>query len=191
MAFLIIPNPNDQLSVSQGQIQNNFTSLDATFSVNHGGFVAENGKHTFVEMTLQATPPTTVGNEVGLYCGTSKAGDVTPQVPALFFKTQNSPSSSTGIDFTTSVNASPGWTRLPSGIIFQWGMAEAFMTTGFPLKFPTACFGIELTATSNIGMTAEFWSYGNVTATNFTTQSYLYNGDMGTGTTAFYFAVGV
>ena len=37
-----------------------------------------------------------------------------------------------------------GWTKLPNGLIFQWGKYEfqGTQTYNFPIKFPNSCFGI-------------------------------------------------
>ena len=57
----------------------------------------------------------------------------------------------TYVDGTSSISAN-GWTRLPNGLIIQWGTHLTAManysasTVTFPIPFPTACFTVQLTA---------------------------------------------
>lgn len=39
----------------------------------------------------------------------------------------------------SGVFAESGWQRLPSGLIIQWGLANANGTSAFPVAFPAAC----------------------------------------------------
>ena len=57
----------------------------------------------------------------------------------------------TYVDGTSSISQN-GWTRLPNGLIIQWGTHLVAManysvaTVTFPISFPTACFTVQLTA---------------------------------------------
>jgi hypothetical protein len=65
-----------------------------------------------------------------------------------------------GGSFASSL-ATSGYQKLPGGFIRQWGTvsaAAAGTAVTFPIVFPTACVGIKLTASSNLG---------NATATSF------------------------
>lgn len=132
-----IPQPNDELSVSQPQILANFAEISTAFNLNHVNFNANGeGKHAFVEMpnqsTVPFTPPVTIANEVGLYCNSST---FTNQ-PELFFIKQNGSTApaplnaANGYEVTSSnyINEG-GWTRLPSGIMLQWGTFASFSGT--------------------------------------------------------------
>lgn len=81
-----IPQANDDPSVSQGQLLDNFTKLNSDFSVNHVPFTAGGNKgfHTVVNFpTIQATDPSVSGLESALY---PKAG---PTDSELFFRNVN------------------------------------------------------------------------------------------------------
>lgn len=57
-----------------------------------------------------------------------------------------------GSDIASKTN--PGYTRLPSGLIIQWGYRGSAGTTTitFPISFTTACFSVQQTGTSNWGI---------------------------------------
>jgi len=155
MAYLLIPQPTDQLSVSQGQLLGNFVSADATFAINHGGFVSGNGKHTKLQMPNQVTNTVpTLATEAGLY----SAQGLTSGTSELFFVRQGYPGGAPGanasnIAFTETMNGgamanSNGWTRLPSGIILQWGYLTSVNPSSaavFPIPFTQACYSVQLT----------------------------------------------
>lgn len=115
-----IPQSTDLLSVSQGNLLDNFGAIQALIDVNHVDFAATGaGKHTFVEMPVQSPVPTTVGGEVGLYCQTSAS---TTQ-PELVFARQSGSSAPAAVritEFTSAGWTNPGWTKLPSGIMMKW-----------------------------------------------------------------------
>ena len=155
-----IPQPNDDLSVSQPQILANFAEIATAFNLNHVAFNATGeGKHAFVEMPNQnAAPPTTIAGEVGLYCNTSTA----TTFPELFFIKNNGGASvppplnnANGYVITGSNYTSPGWTRLPSGILLKWGTFVSSLSTD-TLIFDAStsnpafanCYNVQLTSTS-------------------------------------------
>lgn len=112
-----IPQATDRLKDSQGSLLSNFQSIANVINLNHVAFNASGeGKHKFVEMPVQSPVPTTVAGEVGLYCQTSALTGV----PALVFAPQ---SAGTPVEFTSSLQATNGWARLPSGILLKWGQA--------------------------------------------------------------------
>ena len=81
-----IPQANDDPSVSQGDMLDNFTKLNSDFSVNHVPFTAGGNKgfHTLVQFpTVQATDPAVAGTSSVLY---PKAG---PTDTELFFRNVN------------------------------------------------------------------------------------------------------
>lgn len=62
-----IPNATDLISVSQGDLKNNFTTLNTAWNVNHIGFNATGaGKHSMVEMPV-TTDPATTASEGAIY----------------------------------------------------------------------------------------------------------------------------
>ncbi len=125
-----IPQATDTISSSQSQILGNFQSIANVINLNHVAFNASGeGKHKFVEMPVQNPVPVTVAGEVGLYCQTSALTGV----PALVFAPQ---SAGTPIEFTSSLQATDGWARLPSGILLKWG--QAIVNAGDDIvTFPT------------------------------------------------------
>lgn len=148
-----IPQPTDQISVSQTDILNNFMAIQTLIDVNHVDFANVNqGKHFFVEFPIQAIAPVTAAAEVGLYSQTSA---FTLQ-PELVFSKQ----SGTGVyEFTSSgqlVNG--GWARLPSGILYKWGTGGPGAAGAYVITFPvnastpvfTAVYVSFVTPTSNL-----------------------------------------
>lgn len=81
-----IPQANDDPSVSQGDLLDNFMKLNSDFSVNHIPFTAGGNKgfHTLVQFpTIQNADPAVVGLESAVY---PKLGPADPQ---LFFNNLN------------------------------------------------------------------------------------------------------
>ncbi len=81
-----IPQANDDPSVSQGDLLDNFTKLNSDFAVNHVPFTSGGNKgfHTLVQFpTVQGSDPAVVGLESVVY---PKAGPIDPQ---LFFRNLN------------------------------------------------------------------------------------------------------
>jgi len=127
-----IPAATDVISVSQGQLLLNFQALQAWIDVNHVDYASVNaGKHFFVEFPVQSPVPTTGASEVGLYCQTSAfSGN-----PELVFSHQ----SAGGIyEFTSAGLASPGWARLPSGVLYKWGTGSPSGSGNYTVTFPVA-----------------------------------------------------
>jgi hypothetical protein len=190
-----IPQPNDDLSVSQPQILANFAEIATAFNLNHGPFNSgTEGKHAFVEMPNQnAAPPVTIANEVGLYCNTSA---FTTQ-PELFLIKQlgstvppnlRPPIAPNGYEISGSNYTSPGWTRLPSGILLKWGTFST--NSGVPYVFDVAatippfavCYNVQLVGTSALLQT---FSVPALTNLQFTVTS------ASNPAQGYYFAIGV
>jgi hypothetical protein len=190
-----IPQPNDDLSVSQPQILANYAAIAIGFNLNHVNFnAAGEGKHAFVEMPNQGsapfTPPVTIANEVGLYCNSST---LTNQ-PELFFIKQAGTTAPpplngvNGYEITSSNYAPAGWTRLPSGILLKWGTFSG--TSPFTLIFDVSasnpafanCYNVQLTSVAVVPQSFTVSSLTNlqciVTSSTSPAQGY-------------YFAIGV
>lgn len=78
-----------------------------------------------------------------------------------------------------------GWTKLPNGLIIQWGSfsISTGSTVTFPTPFTTACFGVQLTAGDGLG-----------TVYSLTTTTFTWHDAVDTITSAkptFWFAIGV
>lgn len=167
MTFNInIPQPNDDLSVSQGQVKNNFLTSNTSFGVNHYPFndgTVNNGKHKRVDIVAGAVPASN-GGEGNLYT----------KQPASYtnlFYTQDASSNEYQMTriittsfpkFATNTALSVGnggWTFLPGGMLFQYGSATVnFNTSGnkqgtitFPVAFTNIPYAINVTLTSASG----------------------------------------
>lgn len=118
-----IPQPTDRISVSQGQILDNFAALQADFGVNHVTFNAPSniGKHNVVTFPRQAAAPGVFGaTEFGLYNMTYARSTVTE-----LHVRRNAAAIGNGIPFTAG-NVSNGapwrnYTMLPSGQKIAYG----------------------------------------------------------------------
>jgi len=152
MAFLPnIPQSTDQLSVSQGNILNNFVILGAiagnanasSASINMGvGAGLPSGFNWIYLQPQGATPPAgaafTAGN-VGLYSANNAA--------TTFNELYINKTTSLGVvqipmtaDILGGTNAANGWTYLPSGLKMAWGRATLVAPGVF-----TVVYGTELT----------------------------------------------
>src|SRR5579872_1784176 len=124
-----IPQPNNPLSQSQGDIVNNFSAIFNLIGVNHVNFgSADQGKHMWITYPSQgATPPAGSGfasTELGTYNAvyatttqqelfinkTNQATVVQVPMTASLLSTNSAPASNFGM-----------WTYLPSGLILKSG----------------------------------------------------------------------
>jgi len=146
MAYVAdIPQPTDLKSVSQNDILNNFQAIKAAFDINHVTFdLADQGKHNYISLPEQAAGPATAANELAVY---SKESTLT-SVAELFVRKE---SSGDEIEFTSATSATPGWTRLPSGILLKWGASTktGAQTVTLPVAATvpvfTTIFSVQLT----------------------------------------------
>lgn len=142
----LIPQPNDLLSQSQSEIQQNFAEIQTLIGVNHVNFGAAGaGKHNFVTMPEQGVIPTTGSNEGVLY-----TAQVAGQTELFFRKSNNA----APVSLTSSSEAGSGWTSLPSGVIIQWGSAVmnggvSSLVVNLPIAFPNAIF-VALATPNNV-----------------------------------------
>lgn len=122
----LTPNPGDRISDTQALILANFNSINIAFNLNHGDFGSGiEGKHQFLQMPEQAfASVTTLANEGGLFA----AQGVTSTVTELVFRRE---SDGVELAFTEGTLATPGWTRLPSGLIIKFGLVTSNAATNF------------------------------------------------------------
>lgn len=136
-----IPLPTDLISVSQGDIKNNFVSVNAAWNINHVGFNATGaGKHNFVQYPFQGSDPATNSTEWATYTKTAGYFIRAPSNGAIIQLTAN----------VTPSAANPGITFLPGGAIMQWGQAafvgtNPTLTVVFPTMFPGTSFNVQAT----------------------------------------------
>jgi len=73
-----IPQPADLISVSQGDLLENFSELNTQFGVNHVAFDdpgADKGKHKFCTLVKQAADPSAQSDEYIMYSKDDVSGD--------------------------------------------------------------------------------------------------------------------
>lgn len=169
-----IPQPTNRLKDSQADLLANFQAIKQLVDVNHATFGDVNeGKHKFVTMPEQGASPTTAINEMALFTRQSALSSVAELV---IRRENNGPA----VEFTSSTQATNGWTRLPSGILIKWGTASitsrnSLETIIFPVAgtIPvfTAVFTVQALQTfgagPSLGQLNTAVSAGNFTTVNF------------------------
>jgi hypothetical protein len=158
MSYTLRPNPSgDTLSSSRDPIRTNFQILQDRFNENHVVLdgVAGGGKHKFLQMPNQGTPPNVAAGESGLYSNTST---VAPNPSSLFFRSEGNKDYqlTTALDGqSTTFGAVDGWTFLPGGLIMQYGRytkpAASNGEINFNFTFPNAVFNVQIAVESNVG----------------------------------------
>lgn len=120
-----IPQPNDRLKDSQGQLLANFQEINTFLDVNHVIFgSAGAGKHKFLSMPRQnPVPAAPTGNDGQLYAGLGAVSNNTE----LFWR--RNPAGSLR-SFTEGAINSPGWSMFPSGLMMKWARIDTNPTTG-------------------------------------------------------------
>lgn len=204
MAFLQnIPLSTDQLSISQGNILNNFSILGAiagNTNVSSGSLNATSGFNWVYLPPQGATPPAgssfPVGN-VALYSFTNASTGFNE-----LYINKTTTAGVTQIPSTASVsggtNAGNGWTYLPSGLKMAWGRSTTGASTNVTLTysaeltnfpgFTTANNIPQLTRISAVGATSNFVCLTNYNQTTFQVSSSL--ATIGTGIQFSWFVIG-
>lgn len=142
-----IPKPTDQLSVSQGNMLNNFGILSAIAGNSNPSSSSLNidSGFNFINFATQSSTPPDIAdfqaNVVGLY---TYSNTITGQTELYVNKTNQATVKQIPITAsvlsTTSAPAlgSAGWTYLPSGILMKWGRTPAINASDpFPFLYPT------------------------------------------------------
>lgn len=146
----LIPAANDLLSISQGDIQTNFSQANTIMSADHYEFnnatVANRGKHKSAVLP-EAAAIATAANEGALY--TKDDGTR----PALYYRQESNGTEikMTGID---PLRATNGYTFLQGNMLMQWGKVAAPGASGtvnFPIVFTAAPYSVQLTLQRNSG----------------------------------------
>jgi hypothetical protein len=146
-----IPQPTDDISVSQGQILNNFTILGAIAGNTNASSSSLNANSGFNWVYLPpqgATPPPAAlfpAGNIGLYSASDTLSgqnelyvNKTNQATVVQVPMTGSILSST----STPANNSNGWTYTPSGLLIMWGKADTGNTAAgsyvitLPVGFP-------------------------------------------------------
>ena len=119
-----VPQATQTLAQTQNDILVNFSVIDTAFSVNHVPYndgSGNQGLHQFVQMPSGTPTIATGASQIGLYANTGAISGA----PELFFQRAGLAANS-GYAITEGLGASPGWTRLPSGIILKWKTGNSF-----------------------------------------------------------------
>lgn len=144
-----MPVSGQTLGDTRDLVNGNFAAINNTISVNHVAMNSSGaGKHKFVEMPNQATIPVGLAASEGtVYC---KAANGASQ---LFFTPGTSgneyqltrTNAANFAKFATNTayvaNHTGGWTFLPGGLLFQYGLRSSPGSSGaitFPVAFGSA-----------------------------------------------------
>lgn len=170
-----IPAAGDDPSVSQGQIQTNFSTLAIDFAVNHIGYGtgAGEGKHKFVEFPAQSVKPVGLSTGEGtLYSkvagGATQLFYVTGTSTDEYRLTNLAAGNFARFGTNTNYQVGPpslygGWTFLPGGLIMQYGsygLFDSFSslsssgTITFPIPFTSTPFNVDTTLIRQSGSTS-------------------------------------
>lgn len=159
--------------------------LNSTISNKNTAIWADNGSR--VTTNNNAGTGNVIVNQAGLASIITKAS--TQQPSGTTIDSQNGGIITSGVlnpwgDNNSAISkATNGYQKLPSGLIIQWGAANATsagVALTFPIAFPTACQSITLTALSPTSITM-------TTATPSTTGATIYSSS---NTTYYWIAIG-
>ena len=183
-----IPQPGDRPSASQSQLLGNFQDLKTYLDRNHVAISDPNsnvdeGKHIFLQMPEQASAPSTLANEGGLY--TKEVSGATQ----LFFREE---SDGNEVQLTSSfLDATNGYYQVPGGLLIKWGQGLASQggnTISFDSTIPfTTVYSVNISrVAANSSGTATAVAVGS-----FSNPSFVAFAASGTGTVDIhYIAVG-
>lgn len=187
-----VPASGNDPSDDQPLMLTNSQSIDGILNVDHFSFGAQgpaDGRHKQVSMRNQSSPALPNTFDGVFYCNND------------FPLWKNAASASSGTDYNvatyvgTPLAAANGYTYLPGGLIFQWGLISsatknAVTTVSFNTNFPTACYSI--TGSLGLGTSGAALTLipgtGPAPITNFT---YYLNTNSGQTLNIYWFAVGI
>jgi len=164
-----IPTANDDLDVSQVDIQQNFLQANVTMGINHYPFddaTINNGKHKFLDMPATTLPVIAAG-DAGFYPKTANGATqlfFTPDNSTNEYQLTRSDAANFGTFSTSSiypsVPANPsqngGWTFLPGGLILQYGYVNLLASGSptpvvYPIAFGASAYSIVATMINQQG----------------------------------------
>ena len=167
------PLPTDQLSVSQGDIEQNYQAIKALVDVNHGTFTggaSPEGKHIKVDVTQIAPPaaePVAAGTDLTIY---NFLNALTTQ--SEMYVRRNG---AAGTPFTASRNSTTdGYFYLPCGLLVRYGRGNATGNSSITLAtqpYLTTVYFTMVTPRQTAGNTNRSTTYRSLTiipATSFT-----------------------
>ena len=185
-----IPAANDLLSQSQQDLLDNFVSIQTLIEVNHEAFgAADEGKHKFVSMPEQGADPATTADEIAIY---TKQSAVSGNAE-LFLRNENNGSV---VEFSVSIKANPGYTILPSGVIFAWGSGTINVgnansaAINFHTAFPAAILSVQMTPFNQQTGAAQDYVINSFNRLVGSFQANRNNSFIGTTASFYYLAIG-
>lgn len=199
MALNQVPQPGSSLGSTRNQILNNFSVIDAAFSVNHVPYndgTGNQGKHAFIQFPVEASVPGgIIAGDVSLYNKQPASPFPLTGVNELFLVKSDGV---TQIPITASAQSTNGWSYLPSGVLMKWGTTTRINASEpFAYLYPTSItipafqnvFMVQLTVVDNNTPfnTVVTLQTGTVNATGF---SVIYNGTPPNSTVVSYLAIG-
>ena len=126
MALNNVPLAGQTLNSTRVPINQNFAVIGTAFAVDHVDYnISGQGQHNKISFPVQNPVPAPQAGIVQLY---SQLSSITNQ-PELVFTHQSgstAPVAARIVEFTSAGWANPGWTRLPSGIMFKWHSGISF-----------------------------------------------------------------
>ncbi len=113
-----IPQPTDIPANSQLQLLANFQAINTFVNVNHVAFdLTDQGKHKWVSMPRQSSPPSTASLEIALFC----ALDADTNRSELYMRRSSDGDIFPITSGFTSGVTDFGYSVIPSGLIIKWG----------------------------------------------------------------------
>jgi len=167
---------NEDPSVSQPNITENFEVLNTSNSVNHGAFNdPDQGKHKFMQMPEQGSAPSTAANEGALYTAVGGSSAITELV---YKRAQVGAVTGATIAFTeTAGSAGSGWTRLPSGLILGWQSATVSIGSTVTMLGMTTIYQVVATIDGSTDLGQNFTlATGNIAGNVFTVGGFAIGG---------------
>jgi hypothetical protein len=139
-----IPNANDQLSVSQGQIKNNFIALGAIAGNATAGSSSLNSTvgFNYVYLANNAVTPTYTAGTSQIFTQT-----YAPTGRGELFVLNDSSPTNAGVPMTAALYQNNGYAFLPSGILFKWGVVTVNGTVTVTFTGPAYSFVFNAQAT--------------------------------------------
>lgn len=183
------PLPTDNLSVSQGDLQGNFSSANTEYGINHFAFdnlSANHGKHKQVTLP-QLTIPATVSGDLVLYNKVGASGSELWMTRDGFGATTDVPLTTSAVAKPTSASKGNSW--LAGNLLIQWGSKNSPGASGidtFLTAFSSAPYTVQLTP-RNDGSHSAFTYYldGAPSTTEFA-----YRGTTSGSDTLYWLAIG-
>lgn len=158
------PLASQRIKDTQQPIRDNFAELDTYTAVNHEALnSASAGKHKFLNLTVQGGAPANGATDISLFNMVSTLSGVRE----LFY----AKGAGASVEITAGNGGGSGWTKLPSGIIVQWGQGSVIGNASltFPKAFPTLCYfavaGIEAPGATDVNKAVRVTAYNATTVT--------------------------